>query len=225
MKFSSFVLATAAAAYTSAQEITRCGTSAPPAILDASFDLTEAKFALNRNDSRTVETYAHVVTTQQKEGVYMQTNVNGQVLYHHFTSVALSLTTFQIAAMNSAYGPSGFSFSLVSTTFTVNDAWAAAGQGSSAELAMKRKLHKGSYDTLNLYFLSDLGGGLLGFCYFPEEAPTANEKILDGCVNLAGSMPSVGELPNYDLGLTTVHETGHVSCRPTAEILYTSYNR
>jgi hypothetical protein len=112
--------------------------------------------------------------------------------------------------MNSAYNPAGFTFNLIQTTFTVNNAWAAAGQGSAAELAMKKSLRKGSYDTLNLYFLSDLGGGLLGFCYFPEASPTADEKILDGCVNLAGSMPGVGELPNYDLGLTTVHETGHV---------------
>lgn len=113
--------------------------------------------------------------------------------------------------MNSAYGPAGFTFNLIDTTFTVNDAWAAAGQGTQAELNMKRKLHKGGYDTLNVYFLSDLGGGLLGFCYFPEENPTANDKILDGCVNVAGSLPGVGELENYDLGLTTVHETGHVS--------------
>ena len=113
--------------------------------------------------------------------------------------------------MNSAYAAAGFTFNLVGTSFTVNDAWAAAGQSSSAELAMKTALHQGTYDTLNLYFLSDLGGGLLGFCYFPEANPTAQDKILDGCVNLAGSMPGVNELPNYDLGLTTVHETGHVS--------------
>jgi hypothetical protein len=94
--------------------------------------------------------------------------------------------------MNSAYGPSGFQFNLIDTDFTVNDEWAAAGQMTQAELEMKTELHQGTYDTLNLYFLSDLGGGLLGFCYFPEEAPTAQDKILDGCVNLAASMPGVG---------------------------------
>ncbi len=58
---------------------------------------------------------------------------------------------------------------------TANDEWAAAGQGSQAELAMKQSLHKGTYENLNLYFLSDLGGGLLGFCYFPTNKPTENE--------------------------------------------------
>lgn len=93
--------------------------------------------------------------------------------------------------MNTAYGPSGFSFNLLDTDFTVNDEWAAAGQGTQAELDMKSELHQGSYADLNLYFLSDLGGGLLGFCYFPEENPTSEELTLDGCVNLAASMPGV----------------------------------
>ncbi len=123
--------------------------------------------------------------------------------------------------MNAAYGPSGFVFKLVGTDYTVNDAWAAAEQGSQTELEMKQELRKGSYSKLNLYFLSDLGGGLLGFCYFPEAAPTAHEKILDACVNLAGSMPGLGELPDYDLGLTTVHETAHVSYR-TKMVKWTS---
>lgn len=69
--------------------------------------------------------------------------------------------------MNNAYAPLNVAFNLVDTDFTTNNAWAAAGDSSSAELAMKRALHQGSYADLNLYFLSDLGGGLLGFCYFP----------------------------------------------------------
>lgn len=91
--------------------------------------------------------------------------------------------------MNSAYGPSGFQFNLLDTDFTVNNEWAAAEQESQEEFEMKQELHQGSYSTLNLYFLSDLGGGLLGFCYFPEENPTEDQKILDGCVNIAGSLP------------------------------------
>jgi hypothetical protein len=113
--------------------------------------------------------------------------------------------------MNQAYGPSGFQFNLLGTDFTANDEWAAAGQGSQTELEMKTSLHKGTYEHLNLYFLSDLGGGLLGFCYFPLGNPTENDLNLDGCVNLAGTLPGANEQPDYALGLTTVHETGHVS--------------
>ena len=111
--------------------------------------------------------------------------------------------------MNTAYGPSGISFNLLDVDFTSNDAWAAAGQGSQTELEMKQSLHKGTYSDLNLYFLSDLGGGLLGFCYFPLTTPTETDLILDGCVNLAGTLPNANEQPDYALGLTTVHETGH----------------
>lgn len=73
---------------------------------------------------------------------------------------------------------------------------------------MKKALHKGTYADLNLYFLSDLGGGLLGFCYFPESSPSSDDKILDGCICLASSMPNAGAT-NYQQGLTAVHEVGH----------------
>lgn len=110
--------------------------------------------------------------------------------------------------MNSAYEATGYSFNLVDTDFTTNDDWAAAEYQSSAEAEMKRNLKQGSYADLNLYFLSDLGGGLLGFCYFPQADPTAEDLALDGCVNLADSLPG-GAATNYDLGITAVHETGH----------------
>ncbi|EME42652.1 hypothetical protein DOTSEDRAFT_64422 [Dothistroma septosporum NZE10] len=48
----------------------------------------------------------------------------------------------------------------------------------------------GFYADLNLYFLADLGGGLLGFCYFPEVSPSSTNLILGGCVNLVDSLPN-----------------------------------
>lgn len=110
--------------------------------------------------------------------------------------------------MNTAYEVTGYSFNLVDTDFTTNDEWAAAEYGSNTEAEMKKALKQGSYADLNLYFLSDLGGGLLGFCYFPQEEPTSEDIALDGCVNLADSLPG-GAATNYDLGITAVHETGH----------------
>ena len=111
--------------------------------------------------------------------------------------------------MNQAYASSNIQFTLRSTDFTVNARWAAAGQDTAAESEMKEALHKGTYSDLNLYFLSNLGDGLLGFCYFPLDNPTAEDVLLDGCVILAGTVPGANEVPNYDLGLSAVHETGH----------------
>ena len=111
--------------------------------------------------------------------------------------------------MNQAYDPSGFQFNLLETDFTANDDWAATMQDSPTELEMKKSLHKGTYSNLNLYFLSDIGGCLLGFCYFPLADPNEDDLALDGCVNIAGTLPGANELPDYSLGLTTMHETGH----------------
>lgn len=196
MKFLTLLATAAVSSSAAAAGVTRCGTADPPETLKFALNQAAFKAAIYRNGTtRTVDTYAHVVTTEQKEGTYTEQQVADQ-----------------IAVMNTAYGPSGFQFNLLDTDFTANDAWAAAGQGSQTELEMKAELHKGTYENLNLYFLSDLGGGLLGFCYFPLEDPAENDLTLDGCVNLAGTLPGADEQPDYALGLTTVHETGHVSC-------------
>lgn len=110
--------------------------------------------------------------------------------------------------MNEAYAPLGISFNTVDIDITVNNAWAAAAQGSSAERSMKSALRQGSYADLNLYFTSDLAGGILGFCYFPLASPTSSDLVLDGCMCLASSMPG-STATNYDEGYTAVHEAGH----------------
>lgn len=62
---------------------------------------------------------------------------------------------------------------------------------------------------LQSYFLSDLGGDLLGICYFPETLKNSTDTLrLDGCMVLAGTMPG-GSTENYDEGKTAVHEVGH----------------
>jgi len=113
--------------------------------------------------------------------------------------------------MNESYKPSGISFTLQSTDYTTNAAWSVSATDAD-EIEMKTALRKGTYEDLNLYFLSDLGGGLLGFCYFPTSLKTSADPALtltlDGCINLAGSLPGA-EVPNYNLGGTAVHETGH----------------
>ncbi|KAI0143172.1 metalloprotease [Xylariaceae sp. FL1272] len=139
----------------------------------------------------TVNLYFHVVasSTSASGGYLTQTMLNNQ-----------------LAVMNDAYSPHGITFNLVSSDWTVNSNWAADGN----ETAMKKALRKGTYSDLNIYFLGNLGGGLLGYCYFPESshATGSTNFILDGCTILAQSVPG-GTAAPYNLGGTAVHESGH----------------
>ena len=111
--------------------------------------------------------------------------------------------------MNAAYGPSSIQFALQQTTFTVNDGWAQATDGSQEEYDMKSSLRQGNYGDLNLYMVSDLVGSLLGVCPFPTVHNGNDDTFkLDGCMILAASMPG-GEETDFNLGGTAVHEIGH----------------
>jgi len=172
----------------------RCGAPEPPQALinEANRQLdAEATERAQLFGNINVTTYVHIVTRENSTYNYTQTMVNNQITY-----------------MNTYYNPWNISFTLADTDYTVNNNWAAAGAGTNAELNMKRALRQGGYRDLNLYFLSDLGGGLLGFCYFPRDNPTVKQLTLDGCINLAGSLPG-GETPRYNLGGTAAHESGH----------------
>jgi hypothetical protein len=120
----------------------------------------------------------------------------------------------QIAALNKMYNPVGFSFNLVNTTWTINDAWAT---GASDDMNnMKQALRQGTYSTLNIYFQSDLNGSILGVCSMPSQtsnpsstSPTDPSQYFDdGCSVNSGTMPG-GSIYGYGEGMTAVHETGH----------------
>ncbi|KAF2217322.1 hypothetical protein CERZMDRAFT_55846 [Cercospora zeae-maydis SCOH1-5] len=182
-----------ALAVTCASAQRKCGTTNAPQNLKYETTAEPADSLVARQASRaryTVDTYVHVITTQNKSDLYPREMVEEQM-----------------RVMNEAYASARFAFNTISIDYSVNDAWASALDGP-LELEYKTALRKGGYDDLNLYFLSDLGNGLLGFCYFPEPLASAEQRTLDGCVNLAGSMPG-GETPSYNLGATAVHETGH----------------
>ncbi|KAL9042293.1 MAG: hypothetical protein Q9214_003827 [Letrouitia sp. 1 TL-2023] len=168
----------------------RCGSENPPQdILDSARAMaanpsTQAAAAASIN----VKTYFHVVTTRAKQGSVTQTELNNQ-----------------LSVLNKSYGPSGISFTLISSDFTVNDQWATGNYDSQ----MKPALRKGTYADLNVYFLSDLGGGLLGICNFPTNAPPGSSAFnQDGCDVLAQSVPG-GTAAPYNLGGTATHEIGH----------------
>ena len=107
--------------------------------------------------------------------------------------------------MNNAYGSYGITYKLISSDFTANNNWATG----NYDTQMKPALRKGNYADLNVYFLSDLGGGLLGICNFPTNAPRGSSAFnQDGCDVLADSLPG-GAATNFNLGGTAAHEVGH----------------
>ena len=121
----------------------------------------------------------------------------------------------QMSALNAAFAgtgdavrkgtPTPFVFDLEGTTDTVNAAWYEMLPGSKAERDAKSALRRGGKQTLNIY-LTGLGGGLLGYAYFPTTGQGKNTA--DGVVILNESIPG-GAVTVYDEGDTAPHEIGH----------------
>jgi Pregnancy-associated plasma protein-A len=119
----------------------------------------------------------------------------------------------QMSVLNLAFAgfyggaASGFSFTLAGVTRTDNAAWYNARSNSNPEREMKKTLHRGGFETLNVY--TSLAGGFLGYAYLPG-LPDSH-LWQDGIVLNWESMPDAS--PTYegrfDLGLTLVHEAGH----------------
>jgi hypothetical protein len=101
----------------------------------------------------------------------------------------------------------GFSFRLAGVTRTDNADWHYAGIGSS-EHRMKRALHRGGDDTLNIYLTT--AGPYLGWAYLPSVTEQGN-SYLDGIVIDWESMlgTSTRYAGQYDQGETATHEAGH----------------
>ncbi|MGA8987768.1 zinc metalloprotease [Aeromicrobium sp.] len=100
---------------------------------------------------------------------------------------------------------SPFRFGLSDITWTVNPAWYTVTPGKT-ERDMKQALYQGDSETLNVYS-ADIGGGLLGWAYFPKGYNNGRDYI-DGVVMLDESMPG-GTAGKYSLGDTLTHEVGH----------------
>jgi len=72
---------------------------------------------------------------------------------------------------------------------------------------MKKTLHKGGFETLNVY--TNLAGGFLGYAYLPglPDSHLWQDGIVLNWESMPGASPTFAGL--YDLGLTLVHEAGH----------------
>jgi len=141
-------------------------------------------------------------------------------LYFHVVSDGAigNLTDAQIAAQVSVLnltfaggegGPNtGFKFELAGVTRTDNAKWFYAGPGG-AEHDMKRTLHQGGANALNLY--STTAGAYLGWAYLPSIVTTPSQAYLDGIVIDWESMPGTSDryAGRFDQGETATHEAGH----------------
>jgi Pregnancy-associated plasma protein-A len=146
-----------------------------------------------------VETVFHVITAADPtdaQRARLTTMVNDQV---QVLNDAYSGAT----AADAADTP--FRFDLTATNFVTSAAWANVAPGKG-ERDMKAALYQGDSETLNVY-AADIGGGLLGWAYFPKGYNNGRDYI-DGVVILDESMPG-GTAGKYSLGDTLTHEVGH----------------
>ncbi|MCJ1313050.1 hypothetical protein MMC25_006726 [Agyrium rufum] len=171
----------------------RCGDPVPTsdflATAEALYNLNERRDLVERQ-SISVDTYFHVVTSAARNGSVTVTQLNSQ-----------------LAVLNRSYNPYGITFNLIDTDFTVDNNW-ATGQYDSE---MKPALRKGTYEDLNVYFLTDLQpAALLGMCPFPAGQLGPGDSVfdLDGCKIRSTTVPG-GSLINYNQGMTLTHEVGH----------------
>jgi Pregnancy-associated plasma protein-A len=156
-------------------------------------------------------------------------SVHVRTVFHVISDHALSaaertrmqrMVDDQMTVLNDSYAgrtsttaaDSPFRFDLAKTEFVVNDAWSTVVPGKG-ERDMKAALHEGGATTLNVY-TANIGGGLLGWAYFPKGYNNGRDFI-DGVVILDESMPG-GVDPDdpsapwkYGEGDTLTHEVGH----------------
>lgn len=119
----------------------------------------------------------------------------------------------QMQVLNASFGGttsaagsvSPFRFELANLAFVNAPQWHQVVPGQE-EREMKRELWAGGSRTLNVY-AADIGGGLLGWAYFPNGYNNGND-YLDGVVMLDESMPG-GTAGKYAEGDTLTHEVGH----------------
>jgi hypothetical protein len=139
-------------------------------------------------------------------------------------NVPTSQIRAQIDVLNDAFRGAGFAFVLEHVTRTTKASWFSLPvtngsgdpryfRGSSKEIAMKRALHEGDSETLNLY-TADLGKRLLGYAWLPADFSGDNgtplPRFYDGVVVDFASLPggSLGAF-GYGEGDTATHEVGH----------------
>src|SRR6188768_2893352 len=146
------------------------------------------------NFSATVPVYFHVIT-------------NGPVgnLTDKQISDQMTVLNLEFAGMEGGAN-TGFSFTLAGVTRTDNADWSNAKPGGINEKSMKRTLHQGGDNALNLY--SATAGAFLGWAYLPDIVTKPGQAFLDGIVFDWETVPGASSTyaGRFDLGKTVTHE-------------------
>ena len=141
--------------------------------------------------------------------------INIPVYFHHIMDsrgngkLGLNDRLKQIKVLNEAYGRHNINFTWDKTMVTEdkNDSWFSMEQNSEIERQAKEKLWWNPEKCLNLYTCqpTDENKEILGWATFPWELKDDPKK--DGVVILHSTFP--GGTHPYNLGKTTIHESGH----------------
>ena len=125
----------------------------------------------------------------------------------------------QFQLLSKGFATSGITFHLAGIDWTINTTWASnlpENQYPNPD-PMRKKLRKGTYADLNLYYMSSYAVGnpnATGTCWYPlrtAPARTSGEFIRDGCSMRSETLPgSPCQVKGHCyLGVTTTHEVGH----------------
>jgi hypothetical protein len=163
---------------------------------DESLDTGPTSRGYNPHFAATVPVWVHVITPDGTTGNVSQTLIDDQ-----------------IAVLNNTYSggeggvDTGFRFTLAGVDRTTNADWFNA-KPDGAERAMKRALHTGGPNMLNMYLAT--ASDFLGWAYLPKVVTQGN-AFLDGVVidweSFRGASPTYQG--KYDQGETATHEVGH----------------
>lgn len=138
--------------------------------------------SLRTRDVANVDLYIHILVKEAPEEDWGP-DINGQIDY-----------------LNNHFGKWGWNFDLKLTTYVINEEW-ASDIDTDKENKM-RYLHRGDYQTLNVYLVEHAGGGV---CSLPSgDGKPVTQKLLDfdGCF-----VPlSIGRNAT---SATLAHEIGH----------------
>ena len=176
----------------------RAGDTREPDLGEVHEDLpASAKGKANTRFRATVPVYFHVVT-DGTVGALTDDQIAAQI--------GVLNNTFSAGEGGAA---TGFRFTLADVTRTDNADWFSANPGGNSEHSMKRTLHQGGTDALNLY--STTAGAYLGWAYLPSIVNKPGQAYLDGVVVDWESMlgTSTTYAGRYDQGETATHEVGH----------------